>query len=47
MHLWYHIYTGYTADTAPFPYRVTAATSGEGMDDYTSQETTELHLLLV
>lgn len=47
MHLWYHIYTGYAADTGPFPYRATATTSGEGMDGYLSQETTELHVPLV
>lgn len=44
MHLWYHGYTGPTADTAPFPYGVTSATLGEGMDDYTAQE---LHLFLM
>lgn len=44
MHLSYHIYTGYSADTASFPCTVTAA---EGMYDYISQETTELYLFLV
>jgi len=33
--------------SAPFPHRVTAATSGEGMYGYTPRDTTELHLLLV
>lgn len=47
MHLWYYAYTGPTADTDPFPYGVTSATSGEGIGDYISQDTMELHLFLV